>query len=54
MEPKVTLDKSKLYNLNARKTGCGGVFVQYQEDGKAKDAMFKSWDEFVQWLDGAL
>lgn len=39
-----------LTNLNARRTTCGGVFAQYQQDGKAKDAVFKSWEEFADWL----
>lgn len=39
-----------LFNVNARKLGNGAIFVQYQQDGKAKDAAFSSWDEYVAWL----
>lgn len=41
-----------LVNLNVRKLGNDAVLVQYQEDGKAKDAAFPSWDELVAWLKG--
>ena len=37
-------------NLNVRTTGNGAIYVQYHEDGKAKDAAFVSWSEFVAWL----
>jgi len=37
-------------NINARRTTDGGVFVQYQEDGKAKDGVHSSWGMFIVWL----
>lgn len=37
-------------NLNARVLGNGAVYVQYQQDGKAKDAGFTDWNSFVGWL----
>lgn len=39
-------------NLNVRVLGNGAVLAQYQENGKAEDAAFTGWDEFVQWLAG--
>lgn len=39
-----------LVNLNARRTTDGEVFAQYQEDGKAKDKAFLSWEAFADWL----
>lgn len=39
-------------NLSVRKLGNGAILVQYQEGGKAKDAAFGDWDEFIQWLAG--
>jgi hypothetical protein len=37
-------------NLNVRVLGNGAIFVSYQEDGKAKDAGFVDWHEFIHWL----
>lgn len=37
-------------NLNIRVLTNNAIFVQYQEDGKAKDAAFISWTEFLYWL----
>lgn len=34
-------------NINARQLGNGAIFVQYQQDGRAKDAAFQSWAEFM-------
>lgn len=39
-----------LANINARQLTNGAVFVQYQQDGKAKDAAFMTWADFVDWL----
>lgn len=39
-----------LVNLNVRKLGNNAILVQYQEDGKAKDAAFLSWIDFIAWL----
>lgn len=39
-----------IFNLNVRVLGNGAIFVQYQEDGKAKDAAFLAWGEFIAWL----
>ncbi|MDB4552342.1 hypothetical protein N9016_01730 [bacterium] len=36
--------------MNIRVLGNGAVFVQYQENGKAEDAAFPSWKEFLEWL----
>lgn len=38
-------------NLNVRVLGNGAVFVQYAEDGKAKDAAFLTWEAFIAWLE---
>ncbi len=43
-----------LTNLNVRKLGNGAVLVQYQEDGKSRDAGFASWNLFLMWLDAKL
>lgn len=37
-------------NVNIRILGNKHVFVQYQRDGKAYDAGFKDWQEFIEWL----
>ena len=37
-------------NLNVRQVSEGGLFVQFQEDGKAKDAVFATWESFSRWL----
>jgi hypothetical protein len=37
-------------NVNARVLGNGSILVQYQQQGKAKDAGFSSWDLFIAWL----
>lgn len=37
-------------NLNARRLGNGAIVVSWQEDGKAHDAGFLSWEEFAKWL----
>lgn len=42
-----------IVNLNIRKTTDGGLFVQYQEDGRAKDAVFITWRDFIFWLERA-
>jgi len=39
-----------IVNVNARITGNNSVYVQYQEDGKSKDAGFSSWETFIEWL----
>ncbi len=39
-----------MVNLNIRVLGNGAILVQYQEDGKAKDAGFLSWTDFISWL----
>ncbi len=39
-----------IVNVNARVLGNGHVFVQYQQDGKSKDAGFSCWDDFIDWL----
>lgn len=39
-----------MVNLCVRVLGNGAVFVQYSEDGKAKDAAFMSWPDFIAWL----
>jgi hypothetical protein len=39
-----------IVNINARILGNSHIFVQYQEDGKAKDAGFSSWGAFIAWL----
>lgn len=40
-----------IVNLNVRVLGNGAVFVQYGEDGKAKDAAFIDWPTFLKWLE---
>ena len=40
-----------MVNMNVRVLGNGAVFVGYQEDGKAKDAAFLGWSEFIEWLE---
>lgn len=37
-------------NVNVRVLTNGAIFVQYQEQGKAKDAAFMTWQEFIDWL----
>ncbi len=39
-----------MVNLNVRVLDNGAVFVQYQEDGRAKDAAFIDWSVFLEWL----
>lgn len=39
-----------IVNLNVRVLTNGAIFTQYQENGKAKDAAFSSWQEFLDWL----
>jgi hypothetical protein len=39
-----------IFNLNARVLTDKSIFVQYQEEGKAKDASFRTWMEFADWL----
>jgi len=39
-----------MVNLNIRVLGNDAIFVQYQEDGKAKDAAFMNWAECIEWL----
>lgn len=39
-------------NLNVRVLTNKAIFVQYQEDGKAKDAAFLTWADFIEWLAG--
>ena len=39
-----------LANVNARQLSNGAILVQYQQDGKAKDAAFMSWADFASWL----
>lgn len=41
-------------NFNVRVLTNGAVFVQYHEDGKAKDAAFMDWSAFIQWLTEAV
>ena len=38
-------------NLNARVCTDGTIFVQYQEEGRAKDGSFPTWWNFIQWLE---
>jgi hypothetical protein len=37
-------------NVNIRVLGNGAIFVQYQEDGKSKDAAFPTWEIAIKWL----
>lgn len=37
-------------NINARLCDNGAVFVQYDDLGKAKNAAFMSWADFITWL----
>jgi hypothetical protein len=39
-----------MVNLNVRVLSNGAIFVQYQEQGKSKDAAFLTWAEFIKWL----
>jgi len=39
-----------IYNLNARTLTDGSVYVSYDEEGKAKSASFRTWEEFADWL----
>ena len=39
-----------MVNLNVRVLGNGAILCQYQEGGKAMDAGFMNWGEFIQWL----
>lgn len=39
-----------IFNLNARRLTDGTIFVQYQEDGRAKDGSHATWEAFVAWL----
>lgn len=43
-------ETSVVVNLNVRVLGNGHIFVQYQEDGKARDAGFPHWFAFLDWL----
>ena len=40
-----------MVNMNVRVLGNGAIFVGYQEDGKAKDAAFVGWNQFIEWLE---
>jgi len=37
-------------NFNTRQLSNGAIFVQYQENGKAYDAAFPTWNEYIDWL----
>jgi hypothetical protein len=37
-------------NIQIRVLTNGAIFVQYQEQGKSKDAAFMTWPEFINWL----
>lgn len=37
-------------NLNVRVLGNDAIMVQYQQGGKAKDAGFSNWFDFLKWL----
>lgn len=53
MEPGQYADersKFNIVNLGLRVLGNGAVFVQYAQDGKAKDAGLVGWKEFLSWL----
>jgi hypothetical protein len=39
-----------IVNLNLRTLTDKTLFIQYQEEGKAKDASFTSWSAFIEWL----
>lgn len=39
-----------IVNLNVRTLTDKTIFVQYQEGGKAKDASFPTWKDFILWL----
>jgi len=39
-----------IVNINARILTNNAVFVQYSENGKAKDAAFLSWADFITWF----
>ena len=38
------------FSFNVRVLGNGAIFVQYSEEGQAKDAGFQGWVEFIAWL----
>jgi hypothetical protein len=42
--------KIGIYNVNARKCTAGGVYVQYQLDGRAEDCAFADWQLFISWF----
>lgn len=46
----MAVSKPKIVNLNVRVLSNKAIFVQYQADGKALDAAFPSWQEFLEWL----
>ena len=37
-------------NINVRVLGNKHIFVQYWDNGHARDAGFNSWAEFIIWL----
>lgn len=39
-----------IVNLNTRVLTNKAILVQYQEDGKSKDAAFLTWEDFIEWL----
>jgi hypothetical protein len=40
-----------MVNVNARLCTDGSVYVQYQEDGKARDAALPDWQAFTTWME---
>lgn len=41
-----------MVNLNIRKTSDNELYVQYQENEKAKDKAFLNWVSLIEWLKG--
>jgi len=39
-----------IYNINARKLTDDTIFVQYLENGLAKDENHINWEAFTNWL----
>jgi hypothetical protein len=39
-----------MVNINVRVLSNGFIFVNYQQEGKAYNAAFLSWKEFIEWL----
>lgn len=39
-----------IVNLNVRVLSNDAIFVQYQENGKALDAAFMTWEDYIAWL----